>query len=277
MRRSLIALALLALASAAYGGEWEMLMRRRNAVAVPTFSPLDLSGCVMWLDADQESTYTNTQPVTIWTDRSGNNNHATNAAGPCTMAVGSFGGRRAIYIPGGGSQTDVAFDAPNLGLHASSLSVFIAAIGNSDVAASRFRSMLGLNVFNTGLWLSRSQRSSDPDQRYVVSYNNAAILTTAVGSYPLTATTNVVAVLKTRNTSHAIWLNNSMATNSTGATQTADYSSGPTQVGCMTTGAITSRRWLGYFGEVLIYNRAVSEDERKQITDYLIAKWGITP
>lgn len=39
------------------------------------FSPLDIEGCVLWLDASQES-FANNDPVGTWTDRSGNLNDA---------------------------------------------------------------------------------------------------------------------------------------------------------------------------------------------------------
>ena len=45
---------------------------------MPITDPLDLSGCVLWLDGSQES-YANGAAVPTWTDRSGNGNHATQA------------------------------------------------------------------------------------------------------------------------------------------------------------------------------------------------------
>lgn len=80
--------------------------------ATVAFSPTDLSGLKVWYSAAAETGYTNDQAMTQWTDRSGNNNHATavgtnkpawqSSTGPSGGAAVHFTG---VGIGGGGEVT----------------------------------------------------------------------------------------------------------------------------------------------------------------------------
>lgn len=74
---------------------------------MPITDPLDLTGCVLWLDGSQE-TFSNGDPVPTWTDRSGNGNHATQATAgnrptydAATLGINFDGVNDYLVLPGG--------------------------------------------------------------------------------------------------------------------------------------------------------------------------------
>lgn len=54
--------------------------RKRASSGVAPFTPLDVAGCVLWLDADDPATLPNS-PVDTWLDKSGLDNDASQATG----------------------------------------------------------------------------------------------------------------------------------------------------------------------------------------------------
>ena len=71
--------------------------RREPAPAPPYDSPDDVPGLVLWLDAAREA-FSNSDPVAVWSDRSGHGNHAlapTSAARP-TFVTGAVNGLPAL-------------------------------------------------------------------------------------------------------------------------------------------------------------------------------------
>ena len=64
------------------------------------FYPTHISGCLLWLDGNDKSTYATT--VTTWTDKSGNGNTATTSEGTVTTSTTGlvFSGSQAMTIPG---------------------------------------------------------------------------------------------------------------------------------------------------------------------------------
>jgi len=70
--------------------------------AVTTFSPSQISGLIVWLDASQISGLNNNDPVTTWTDLSGNGNNATQATGSQkpTYKTSELNGRPVVLFDG---------------------------------------------------------------------------------------------------------------------------------------------------------------------------------
>jgi len=70
--------------------------------ALTAFSPSQISGLTVWLDASQISGLNNNDPVTTWTDLSGNGNNATQATGSQkpTYKTSGLNGRPVVLFDG---------------------------------------------------------------------------------------------------------------------------------------------------------------------------------
>ena len=88
------------------------------------WTPADLTGLALWLDADDASTITlNGSTVSQWDDKSGNNRHATQgvAANQPTYSAAEFNGKPAL-----------TFDGTNDSLSIASTALFSS--GNADLS-----------------------------------------------------------------------------------------------------------------------------------------------
>lgn len=90
------------------------------------FSPSDISGLKVWLDADQITGLVNDDPVTTWTDESGTGNDVTEATNKPLYKTGGLNSKPYVYFDG---TNDILLKSSPTGLPtgANARTVFVVA------------------------------------------------------------------------------------------------------------------------------------------------------
>ena len=220
-----------------------------------TFSPVDITGCQLWLDASDATTITGTTSVSAWKDKSGNGANATNTG--TTITISTLNGLPAINYDGSSYLT-----APITSGVADPFSIFMifsqAAYGAPvySTSTSTDGNALFLNYGGTtdllegnGSWISKNPSTIGNNQTYLLS-----IVSTSVNGGTIT-----------------LYVNG------------ASYLSGTT-IGAFTwTSFLIGKRSIpgysetlsGKFGEIMVFKSALSSSQRQQVESYLAWKWGL--
>lgn len=224
---------------------------------MPISSPLDIAGCVLWLDASQDA-YADGTSVSTWTDRSGSGNNATQ---------GTAGDQPTF-------RTGVANGLPALEFHDKYMS--LAAIPydvqagtsfvvcKSDTLGSAIRYVLGFNAGAARRWYMGLSNASPNRYRFTIGGG--------------------IAEWAADTDWHVGWMR------ADGSDKSGAYSClGPPQgyvntetgapTGLAGLGKISSRsdqRWFGFIAEHVHYSRALSAPETADVDAYLRDKYGLS-
>jgi hypothetical protein len=242
----------------------------------PSFSPADIAGLALWLDASDAATLfqdaagttpavADNDPVGRWADKSGNGRHVTQAT------AGSRGTLKTAVQNGRGV---VRFDGT--ADHLTSSSQLLSGV-------------TGLSVFlvlhGTGESLSDSDRplghNTPPANDLVITFPGgkpamriAAEEPAAAGPNSRSGTTAgyIVSGVATA-TSITVWDNGVAGTPRTQALGTFSTSASGFGVGALP-GPMSP--YPGDVAEVLVYGSALSTTDREAVEAYLMTKWGIS-
>ena len=235
-----------------------------------TFQPVDIDGCVLWLDAaDRQSLTLSGTDVTAWKDKSGSGYVATpiDSAITTTTLNGTpallFGGNR-MTIPNftwNMSFTSIMVWNPYYG------SQMIGLTASTNPAAAWY------DYISTGNWaliyLNAATSSTDPNYirgptdpypgapAPVVTGNQWFIF--SIGYTAGTTTITNYAVNGSARTANAV-------TAQTGTNTGAYFING------LSNGAYD----YSQIGEIIHYNTSLNNSERQQVESYLAWKWGLT-
>jgi hypothetical protein len=225
------------------------------------FTPSQISGCQLWLDAADASTITfSGTSVTAWRDKSGLGNNAT-ATGTITN-LGRINTKPGMNYPGT-SSTYFSGSISNTGPTLSVFSVFIMNASSYIVARILSLAAPATADFNNTLYTSAIQRDSTNFLSYRAGANRGTIA----------ATFGVPSLFGSifNGSSNTVYLNGT-----TGNTAATSGNFGYTRY---VVGSSSGEENLvplnGVIGEVLSYTTALSTDQRQQIEGYLAWKWGL--
>ncbi len=225
------------------------------------FNPASISGCQLWLDAADPTSFSlNASVISQWRDKSGNGRTATTAGAP-VLQQKAINGLPSIYYDGiaGGSFTG------SISITTTSIFAFAVFISNMTGSSEGMR-ILSFSGSGTADWNSSSTAIMFLyDTNRIQTWRNSSTTTNltcpAQGSTILTTT----------------YYNGSIAYNSLfgGASSSAIGSSGSFNITNynMTFGNINMK---GFLGEVIVYNSVLSTAQLQQIEGYLAWKWGVT-
>ena len=218
---------------------------------VAVASPLDIAGCVGWWDADNAASITESGGlVSQWNDRSGQGNHATasTTARP-TTGTRSLNGRNVLDFDGtaNGMATSLADTATQ--------TVFFVAV--SDVASSAGR-VWGFGGGNRGAF---------PDSGAWGFWRQQTAGAISFGTTASATSPSVACALFSSNSSLTTFGNGAQ-----GTTNDPVDSFG----GTFAIGKEASNFHNGYVAEIVIYNTALTTADRARVEAYLAAKWGIS-
>jgi hypothetical protein len=239
------------------------------------FTPKTISGLGLWLDATDTSSLTfNGSTVSEWRDLSGNGRHfaqATAASQP-TGDNRTQNGRRVLNFDGG----DVLLgNSAALGLarNIGALSVFLVyaedtVVGNRTIfhaAVSASTSVARFSFIPTGTTSRIAARRLDADAAAILGASSTANTIPRVFSV----------VLNYSSASGDIYFEGASVASSTTLTSAGNTSN--TDGGSISVGAQGSAAepMDGFMGEVIVYRRALTTDERQRVERYLGLKWGI--
>lgn len=219
------------------------------------FTPLDISGCILWLDAQDRTSYTlSSSNVTQWNDKSGNGSNVVRmSTGP---TVSNFNGYPTLYIGGGGSLSNSSLSIPT--------SYSVAAIVNRTSGqdyqyVSKFHvAGDGYLFFGTSNGNFATFAGNGSTTWWDVNGNSPAV---SVGSTPI--------LLEAINdgTTMTPYTNGIAQNTKTGTTAVATgLAIGSDRLGGQTLN--------GNLGEYLLYGRPISGAERQQLEGYMAWRWG---
>ena len=214
------------------------------------FSPRQISGLGLWLDAADSSTVSGTSPITAWTDKSGAGRTVTITSGP-TYGTTSRGGNRTMSFNNNTITTSIA-----------------SAVGTGDftLVAVWYQSAAGTNtVLSLGTVASSSQSlgfSGNKYNFYQFGDVNESAYSTATPSWVIQIGTRIGSVKK-------VYINGNVGT-------TPSSTSYDVSVTTVTIGKGDNFAISGEIGEILIYTGTMSDTNRQLLESYLTQKWGLT-
>jgi len=232
------------------------------------FQPTDIGSCILWLDgADTSSmTFSSGSNISQWNDKSGNGNNAT-ANGTPVLSNSSLNGYQSIY-----TNNSPYFTGPVL-ITGTTFTCFAVATTTASLPLSGHDQRLvslenGGNVdygrtdgaialFNQGgtSWIGTWRVNPSP-----------------VADSPITTNIPFLAVSEYDGTNGYLWKNGSTgslaSSSSTGTFAVTKYGIGNQANN-------SGEYWIGYIGEVIIYNTALTTGQRQQVEGYLSWKWGL--
>jgi hypothetical protein len=226
---------------------------RNSARPIPyfaAFSPRQIPGLGLWLDAADSSTVTGTTPITGWTDKSGNGRTVTITSGP-TYGTTSQGGNRTMVFNNNTITTSIA-----------------SAVGTGDftLIAVWYQSSAGTNtVLSLGTVASSSQSlgfSGNKYNFYQFGDVNESAYSASTPSWVVQIGTRIGSVKK-------VYINGNLGT--TPSSTSYDVSVTTVTIGKGDNFAIT-----GEIGEIMIYTGTMSDTSRQSLESYLAQKWSLT-
>jgi hypothetical protein len=224
-------------------------------IPMRAFSPLDVEGMMLWLDAADSNTLTlSGSNVTQWRDKSGNGNAATTATGTLTSSSNSvvFTGSQVMTTPLSSVMT--------------TQTVFVVA----SAATNSYMDLLGVN--GTSIDNGIQVIISNNYRQFVTRFGGSSIMT---GGTVAQNTPFVYGLTYISGGNSFIYLNGSQT--GSNATAAAISGTGTVMIGGYRINSITDEFYNGRINEVLIYNQVLSTSHRQQVENYLADKWGLRP
>lgn len=225
----------------------------------PFFTPTQISGCSLWLDAADTTTLTRSgSNVSSWRDKSGNNNNATQPTLANQPTTGTLlNGLNVLDFTG----TQPFFSFPTISF--TNITVF-TIFRNTTLRAYCsplfigpffffFTDGAGNNLYGTGRLGVNGEG--------IISQAAAGITTTNYLLYSLNLTVGATDIVN-------FYINGANAANFNGAASggRSYYQVGSTDgVGATT----------GFTAEILVYNGVLNNSQRQQVEGYLAWKWGL--
>lgn len=242
-----------------------------------SFQPSDIAGCQLWLDAADDSTLTLQagNKVSAWLDKSSNGfimSNATTLTQPTYVTSGWNGSYPAVQVNGAGSgQHNFLSNAAFNGFNTAAWDIY-AVIRHSVGSA------VGAN-YGALMWI-------DPDGTFI-------IIAAGIGGSSYTTLSNFGwqhAPLPGPVTTQSPYLYQAYSTGTAFGRRLNGVNPGLSEqvrafTGVARTGtypfflANPSGGWATcttHFGEMMMFNRTLSDPERLQIEGYLSTKWGLT-
>jgi hypothetical protein len=229
----------------------------RHGTAKKLFSPSEISGMNLWLDATDSSTITaSSNSVSQWRDKSGSNHHfeQSTAGNQPTTGSASINGKNAMSFDGSDRMTNdnISFT----GTH----SIYVVASSSSSGG-----SYTRILENNPRLFFGKGNGNND----FAAFYGNGGSWHDVDTNSPAKSLANACILAVDNNNSVATPYVNGTAQNTKNGTM-------PTLTG-LTLGAQSNgnQAWSGPIGEILVFTAKLSDSERQQVEGYLAHKWAL--
>jgi hypothetical protein len=281
--------------NSAASGVWSLReaeeLKRAGTWPTTDFAPNVLSGLQLWLDASDATTLFNATSggslvaadggVARWEDKSGNARHATQ---------GTSGNRPLRKTTVQGGKDVLRFDGSN---------DFLTSTDFLDLSSGQAITLLVVckrsvtDAFHTiiskfdGLGGGGNESSEDGWGFRFSNTNKLNLYLAKDASYTqFTSDTDTEsaftlfafkATAGSLTTTTALYQNGTtLAASSTGSVQTLDNTAYPVRIGIEPYAGVNYSHLNGDISEIIIYNSALSDNDRGLVETYLMVKWGIT-
>jgi len=227
------------------------------------FSPVDIPGCQLWLDAADISTVTGTSPVTAWTNKGFAGGSASTTSGTINSTSTTING-----LPTVSFGTNAYMTAPSMTFTQTTRTVFLVV--NIGAAGVRRDFLLGTpSATGTVNVLAFSYYNASPTYTDLeLSYNGANLYQAQTQSPAIFNTTSIIC-MTTLSTNAGIFV--------TGNKQTLNVNNQLAYgTGTTTTQGIGSSTTNSFIlGEAMIFDGNITDSQRVQVEQYLANKWGL--
>jgi hypothetical protein len=238
--------------------------------AAPAFQPDDLSGLLIWLDADDPASITSSSgAVSQWSDRSGNARHVTQTTAGAKPTTGTTtqNGRNVLAFDGGdwlGNGSPFMQDA------AATVCVVFYDTGDNNMVISEGRAGNDLGMWTLGnLITSEYARAYHENNSGTTRWDiNTGNPTTS----PIRITYQRTAADGSGNVTAYLYDSEGGSTSSAGNVNT--FSPGLFTVGALRRIGVAGQI-SGWVAEILAYNQRYTGDDLDDIHNYLDTKWGL--
>lgn len=237
------------------------------------FSPPDIEGCQLWIDAADASTVTLTSSrVTTVKDKSGLGNNVSNSSSILTYSD-TLNGLNTITCPGGADGTTNNLTISGVTRDRFNHSYFVVCkYPSANAVVTRMLNMTNHSFghsFSTWLLLDDNNTNA---QLQSTQYAG----TDATENAALAGNAYICAAVR-QNSIYTIVPNGittELTTNSDGTTIGATLGNSPTTAYLITPPLNSGANVGGQLAEVIVYNRALPTYERQIVEGYLAWKWG---
>jgi hypothetical protein len=248
-----------------------------SSKSISGFDPRSLSGCVLWLDADDPYTLFSdaagttlaTTTVNAWKDKSAN----------ALLFAGGTSGPTLIKSTTVNSRPYLSFNGTSNYLLNTSMSVsqpytiYVVGYATASAASTYYRILHGLSAGSVNFNLVIGALAGN----VAMFIGNASSWNDVNAIVPATTSINVWVIYSATVTGGTLnsFLNGTACTSKTGniASTISGFNIGGGQ---SSTGYSTTQPFQGYVGEILMYNYVLSASQRQQVEGYLAWKWGMT-
>lgn len=235
---------------------------RLRVTGLSVFSPADIAGLKLWLKADAITGLVDTDPVTTWPDSSGLGNDAgqATAAFKPTYQTNELNGKPVVR-----------FDGTDDELETITITTFPIKRGSIFIVVNN------ITPSATNQAMLATYNGADPDWEWSSASLNGYIWYDGVGGLALDSGVDVAAgwnflsLIRAANTTLGFWLN---GTAKAGATIADNQPvSNPVVIGGLS--LVATEHFNGDIAEVIIYDSALSTEDREAVEAYLATKYGL--
>lgn len=240
------------------------------------FVPTSITGCLLWLDSADYSTFTFNSGTDIsqWDDKSGNNHHVVPAIS------GSFPTYNdVIYNPfvqfGASNVALINQDASLMDYSDSANTIFVVFIADTSSDGGRYGHHIAGNSYrgrqSNGIFAESDSTFGGGGVGYVGYCNNGSDRSCDSNDISITTKQVVCGTFDGTNTCKFINSNGIQTTTTTGVTTSSkdQFAVG----GGKATSSVVSSEFDGKIYEVIAYDTELTEQQRQQVFNYLETKW----
>jgi hypothetical protein len=234
------------------------------------FSPTNIPGCTLWLDAADPNTVVGTSPVTNWKDKSGKGYDLSSSGG--TPQYVNYGPGMSIYL----NNAYLAVPTIAGGVNLANYSFFIVSLSQTAVINQTAFSSATPGIYNYGSQydIAFFIDSDSPNQR-TRFYSGGQLVLNSIPTTTIAQPLNLMSYTGNSGGAFSSWVNGNTGTTNTSiarAPGTTSFSVG---------GNWNLSAWVTYANvvcniyEVVVYTTVLTTAERQQVEGYLTWKWGL--
>lgn len=238
------------------------------------FNPSTISGLGLWMDASDSSTLTlNSGNVSELRDKSGNGRDFSQGTAAQQPGLTSIYGKVAI-----------AFSSSVLLGNAASKTIFrnvsaatVVAVASTTTENFRYLFMASTNNSSVSPRVSIGQNTS-PSEWFMSGRRLDGFSTYTVkwpGTSPPSGPNVISAIFDFGNSDWFFYGNGSLVNNQTPPQSAGNTNNNDSQAVALGANSNIANDWDGDFGELLVWPKTLSDDERQDVERYLSRKWGI--
>lgn len=236
------------------------------------FTPTTISGCSLWLDANDTSTLTLSGTSVIgWKNKISSSDNFSYYFGNVVYSSNFRSGNGVISLTSNGTLANTTYVWPT-----SNYTVFVIGYLSATNAGNYSRLLNGGGVAgDSSLFLGSGGSASGNYATFTGSGPSGGWNDVTTNS-PATSVYQVWSLMgmKVASTVLTPYINGTAQNTKTGTTAPFTglsiggiYTNSGTQT--------TSQTWSGYVAEIIVYDSALSDSDRQQVEGYLAKKWGI--